>query len=122
MLRTSHRVMERAKSICENQPEMPQSPGTVDKQGNISLCAAAAIAAARLEIYNGSKERREFELKVAESRSTNVLIDTFEKIGWGREMCKTIILVNDEIPPSMRRERVISYIDEISEVMGTSTS
>ena len=117
MLRTTQSILVRAKSICANQLEMPQSPGTINKQGQISLCAAAAVAAAGLEVQKGFEARREFESKVVKSHSIDVIIDVFDQLGWEREVCEAAIMLNDTTPSAIRRERVISYLGEISEVI-----
>ena len=109
--RTPNRqVLIRAMDIYSGQPESPKSPGTVDGEGRVSLCAAAVVAAAGVEMRNGAVSRQRFESAVVSSPSKEVLFETFEMLGWSAGVCAKTVLFNDACPEALRREAVLNLL------------
>lgn len=104
-------VLVRAADIYSSQPEAPKSPGSVDADGRVSLCAAAAVAAAGVEIHDGTFERRRFEHAVVDSDSTEVLVKTFERLGWSADVCARTVGFNDACPTVLRRQAVLWLLE-----------
>lgn len=103
-------VLMRAMDIYSTQLESPVSPGRADEHGQVSLCAAAAIAAAGVEMCHGAADRRRFESAVVNSASKDVLFKTFEGLGWDAGVCARTVGFNDACPTDVRRESVLRFL------------
>lgn len=106
----TQRVMRRAHEIYVAQPHAPVSPGDVDDGGRVSFCAAAAIAAAGIEIFEGSAERQRFATSITESGSSDELFATFERFGWDAQLCAATVGFNDATPDHERRGRILDFL------------
>lgn len=103
-------ILMRAKDIYSTQLESPVSPGKADESGRVSLCAAAAIAAAGAEACYGASGRRQFESVVVSSATKDVLFKTFEELGWDADVCAKTVGYNDACPTEVRRESVLRFL------------
>ncbi len=110
MNRPTRRVMQHAYEIYAMQPHTPLSPGDVDNRGIVSFCAAAAIAAAGIEIFESSAERQRFATSIVESGSSDELFAVFERFGWDAQFCAATIGGNDATPNRERRRRVLDFL------------
>lgn len=106
----TQRVMRRAHEIYAAQPHAPVSPGDVDDRGRVSFCAAAAIAAAGIEIFEGSAEKQRFATSITESGSSDELFTTFERFGWDAQFCAATVGFNDATPSHERRRRILDFL------------
>lgn len=103
-------VLMRAMDIYSTQFESPVSPGSADESGHVSLCAAAAIAAAGIEARYGAVGRQQFESAVVSSAAKDVLFKTFEELGWDAGVCARTVGYNDACPTEVRRESVLGFL------------
>ena len=106
----TQRVMRRAHEIYAAQPHAPVSPGDIDDRGRVSFCAAAAIAAAGIEIFEGPAERQRFATSITESRSSEELFAVFERFGWDAHFCAATVGVNDLTPNHERRRCILNFL------------
>lgn len=103
-------VLMRAMDIYSMQLESPVSPGKADGSGRVSLCAAAAIAAAGVEACYGAAGRRQFESAVVSSATKDVLFKMFEELGWDTDVCAKTVGYNDACPTEVRKESVLRLL------------
>lgn len=99
-----------AAQRIQTQPDAPVSPCSVSDAGDVSLCAAAAIAAGGLEVARGSRARRAFERRLAQSRQRSLVFDTFARLGWPATDCGEKMRFNDAQSASRRRQAVTRYL------------
>ena len=108
----TQQVMRRAYEIYATQPNAPRSPGDVNDSGVVSFCAAAAIAAAGIEIFGNAAERERFATAIAESGSSDELFTVFRRFGWDAQVCATTVGLNDALPSHERRKRVLDFLSD----------
>jgi hypothetical protein len=107
----SRYVIERAKDILSSQPTVPLSPARLDR-GQLSLCAAAALALAGIENRFGSNAAEAFRRNAA-SISTRELEMEFEKLEWGTAICAELRYCNDAASPESRLGVILSSLEQI---------
>ena len=98
-----------ADQIIRRQSKVPLSPVSTGING-VELCVAAGIAAAGLELYRSSDERRKFERDLLESKSFTKVIDAFLLLGWNPQLAKDALSRNDGTEPGRRKEIIKSLI------------
>ena len=110
-----HDVVRRAAEIIGTQGPTPTSPGAVGSDGKLRLCAAAALAAAGLELRGGAVARAALETEIASDLADkDVLERAFLKLGWTREACKERLIFNDDCNPFERQERVLAMLEMLA--------
>lgn len=112
MNRPTQQVMRRAHEIYARQPNAPSSPGDVNDSGDVSFCAAAAIAAAGIEIFENSAERERFATAIAESGSSEEIFTVFRRFGWDTQFCAATVGRNNAFPSHERRGRVLDLLSD----------
>ena len=106
----TQQVMQHAYEIYARQPNAPSSPGDVNDSGGVSFCAAAAIAAAGIEIFGNSAERERFVTAIAESGSSGEIFTVFRRFGWDTQFCASTVGRNDTFLSHERRGRVLDLL------------
>ena len=102
-----------ATEMVRDQSLAPISPCEVDEKGRVSLCAAAAIAAARVELSSGAEARTHFVRHLASTKNRQLVQDIFRDAGWSSNLCETVFAKNDVAPPEQRRETVLQMFAEL---------
>ena len=97
----------RAAEIIRSQGFTPKSPCSVDEQGSLHLCAAAALAAAGLELHKGVAARSQFEEKIGQLRQSKIVHDAFDELGWDRVVCDRVFQKNDLFSDASRTTAVL---------------
>ena len=105
-------VMRRAYEIYAAQSIAPLSPGDMDEAGNVSFCAAAAIAVAGIEMIEGAEARRTFEKSIIESGSTDEVFAAFDRFEWDDQLCAITLERNDAASSCSRRSAVLNLLSE----------
>lgn len=108
----TQQVMRRAYEIYATQPNAPRSPGDVNDNGVVSFCAAAAIAAAGIEIFGNATERERFATAIAESGSSDELFTVFRRFGWDTQFCASTVGRNNAFLSHERRGRVLDLLSD----------
>src|SRR6516164_6770527 len=88
-------IASRALQIALRQSSIPVSPGRVNQDGEVLLCAAACFAAAGLEYAFGAGERERFARNVAYSKDKDLVYQAFERLGWPKVSCIKKMEPND---------------------------
>jgi len=107
-------VLRHAQRIVMAQDSTPVSPCAADNKGNVVLCAAAAVAAAALEIRSGSQERHLFEKELATSGDSGRVRDVFTSFGWSTELCNILMRQNDSFSDRRRTELVSGLLESMA--------
>ena len=108
----TQQVMRRAYEIYATQPNAPRSPGDVNDNGVVSFCAAAAIAAAGIEIFGNPAESQRFATAIAESGSSDELFTVFRRFGWDTQFCASTVGRNNAFLSHERRGRVLDFLSD----------
>lgn len=96
-------IEKRAREIARNQGTLAASPFSVDQNGGRTLCAAACIAYAGYEIYNGRVVADElFSQNKKKLRKDSILENAFLDLGLPAELCERIRAENDAMPTHLR--------------------
>ncbi len=103
------KYIEKAINLAKSQKGLANSPAEIDSSGNIQLCAAACLAYVGIESVDGKKHADEFLKKLANNSKSDV-IKVFEKFGWGKQFCETIMIQNDETPRNLRIQAFIEIV------------
>lgn len=103
-------ILRRAVRIAELQDEMPLSPASRNDSGKISLCAAACLAYAGLEVLVSLEEARRFACLLAEPNSGVSVELAFGRLGWKPDLCRMMRIDNDRTPATLRKQRFIQAI------------
>lgn len=106
----TQQVIRRAYEIYARQPNTPRSPGDVNDSGIVSFCAAAAIAAAGIEIFGNSAEREHFAMAIAESGSSDEIFTVFRRFGWDTQFCAATVAINDALENPERRKDILDFL------------
>ena len=107
-------TIEEAIRIIQMQGQTPESPGELKQNGKISLCAAAALASAGLELADNLERRRQFEEELIVTHSSEPIRQVFSEFGWSVELCNKTMATNDHFAPSLRSESVTRYLASLS--------
>lgn len=105
-------TLVRAVEIIRAQGYTPMSPCSVDEQGNLHLCAAAAVAAAGLQLYLGEEARLDFEQSLAESHEMAMVEKAFERLGWDKSICNQVLQRNNSFHDAERTSRVAQMLSD----------
>ena len=104
-----HRAME----IAAAQSSVPLSPAGVDKTGRLTLCAAACLAVAGLEIRRSMSHERAFEFALAKTGSKNKVRMAYRDLGWDDSLCERLMTTNDAAPADRRKDIVLNALAEL---------
>jgi hypothetical protein len=107
-------VVERAIQIIETQGPTPVSPAERGQDGVTNLCAAAALAAAGLEVSGRPDRRHELEEELVASKSSEAIRGIFRELGWPMVLCNQTLVMNDSLSQSERREAVTRYLQGLA--------
>ena len=107
-------TIDEAIRIIKTQGQTPESPGELRQNGTISLCTAAALAAAGLELAGNLKRRQQFEEELILTQSSEPIRRMFRELGWSVELCNKAVIANDHFAPSLRSESVTRYLASLS--------
>ena len=108
------RVLARAIEVIRTQGKTPASPGEKKIGGGVTLCAAAALAHAGLEIAGDTSRLNRFEAEIVTSKSSDSIRTVFQELGWSVELCDHAVAKNDSLQSSQRSAGVIQYLQELS--------
>jgi hypothetical protein len=102
-------TIDYASQIIQLQGATPSSPGLMLADGTVVLCAAAALAAAGLEMSEQHERRQRFIEEILANRSSDGIRKVFTELGWPVQVCDRAVAKNDQLPPEERQAGVISY-------------
>ena len=102
-------VVEQAIRLIVQQEFTPESPGALTADGQVTYCAAAAIAAASLQLRGMPKRLKEFSNEIMNSDFADSIREVFAEQGWPLSLCNEIMIENDAFTPHERSQRVIDY-------------
>lgn len=90
------------------------SPCIVGDDGKVSLCAAAALAAASMELRDGENGRHIFEQRLASTGDRQLVRNVFAESDLPPQLCEAVFAKNDSAPDEKRREVVLSTLLDIA--------
>lgn len=102
-------VIEQAISLIGQQESTPESPGALTADGQVTYCAAAALAAASLQLRGMSNRFKELSDETRQSDFADSIREVFVEQGWSLSLCNEIMIENDAFVPHERSQRVIDY-------------
>ncbi len=102
-------VRDGAATIIKNQNPTPMSPTGTDTDGNITLCAAAAVAYADIEQTEGLDAARQYAEELAATGNRDLVRDRFARMLNEQITCDEIFQRNDAAPEGSRSE-IISQL------------
>ncbi len=88
-------VADLALRIWAQQRQFPKSPASVDGFGTVSLCGAACVAAAAIEIHQDRNSRDQFVHKLGETKAFSLVENAFLTSGMSPDDCRKILIFND---------------------------
>lgn len=103
---------KRAVEIANSQGYLADSPAEINNNGNITLCAAACLAYAGIEIEDGDLCAEEFSRKLVAEKKKSEIIEVFKRFGWGSNFGNFIVVMNDK---TKREQRIPTFIENIKE-------
>lgn len=106
-------VIEQAIGILMQQKITPKSPGALTEDGQVTFCAAAALAVAGLQLEGKPDRLNEFCNEIATSESVDSVRNIFVEQGWSVDLCNRVLMLNDKSDPYERTRRVIRCLREI---------
>ncbi|WP_298956015.1 hypothetical protein [uncultured Methylobacterium sp.] len=95
-----------AVMIIEAQEDVPVSPLKYTQDGTLQLCAAAALVVAGAK----SEEEKQFIISRLEANGPSAIEEMFEEKGWGRQLGRRVLMENDSLQPSERKEGVVRLL------------
>ena len=107
-------VIELAIRLIKKQESTPESPGAMTADGQVTYCAAAALAAAGLQFASMSNRTKVFADVTGTSGFADTIREVFVEQGWSLNLCDEVMLLNDAFAPHERSQRVIDYFQGIS--------
>lgn len=102
-------VIEQAVRLIKQQEATPESPGALTAEGQVTYCAAGALAAASLQLRGLSNRFNEFSGDIRTSDFSDIIRDVFMEQGWLLDLCHEVMVLNDAFAPHERSQRVIDY-------------
>lgn len=103
MNRPSHDVIDLAIRLIREQDSTPESPGALTADGQVTYCAAAALAAAGLQSVNVSNRNKVFSDGIGTSDFADTIREVFVEQGWSLEFCNEVMLLNNSFAPPRAR-------------------
>jgi len=103
------RILHAAGTLIRDQARTPVSPCAV-AHGELTLCAAAAVAAVGLEQKRGPSARRAFEEAVQEASGMDVVRRAFDELGYGASVADAMHRENDAAPDHLRSEIIARWL------------
>lgn len=110
MATISKKAIDSAIKRLRQQGPTPFSPCSADNGGEVRLCAAAAVAAAGVELKLGQRARLSFEKALASSGDSEYVRQTYERLGWETSDCDRIFVYNNSLSDRERQDGVISFL------------
>jgi len=98
------KVKKHAIALLECQSDVPESPGTLNAMGQPELCLGALIAASAIAVADGEPASRRFQSDLLSSRSTDLIVESMQQLGWSRTYALQKIVDNDAAAPPDRRK------------------
>ena len=103
-------VVDRAVCLIAQQETTPESPGSKALDGQVTLCAGAALAVAGLETQGDFDRAEELREGIAISGSKDGIRRVFVEQGWSSALCDHIMIFNNRLPPRERTRGVVEYL------------
>ncbi|MCY4211502.1 MAG: hypothetical protein OXD47_04370 [Gammaproteobacteria bacterium] len=113
MNKPSPDVIELAINLIKQQDSTPESPGALTADGQVTYCAAAALAAAGLQSVNVLNENGVFSDGIGTQSFADKIRKVFVEQGWSLDLCNEIMLLNDAFAPHERSRRIIDYFQRM---------
>ena len=102
-------VIEQAIRLIKRQESTPESPGVVTADGQVTYCAAGALAAASLQIRGMPNRFNKLSDEIRTSDFSDMIREVFMEQGWLVDLCNEVMVQNDAFAPHERSQRVIDY-------------
>ena len=106
-------VINRAILLIIQQEKTPESPGAMTDDGQVTYCAAAALAVASLQLKEMPNRFEEFSDKIRASEYADRIREVFTEQGWSLSFCNEVMMLNDSFAPNERSRKVIGYLRSI---------
>ncbi|MEM8676335.1 MAG: hypothetical protein AAGF83_21090 [Cyanobacteria bacterium P01_G01_bin.67] len=106
----TNQVLELSLNLLSEQSFVPESPASLDVDGNVNLCLAGIIAKAGLLATKQQKRVSNFERDLIDTSSKERLEEEFKYLGWSSISCKKQIAFNDRTSFSIRKQVLIAYL------------
>ena len=103
-------VVDRAIHLIERQEVTPASFGSKTPDGRVTLCAAAAVAVAGLELQGCHERADELREGITGPGAQDGIRGVFVEQGWSSDLCDHIVIVNARFPPETRTPGVMEYL------------
>ena len=103
-------VVDRAIQLVGRQEFTPESFGSKTPDGRVTLCAAAAVAVAGLELQGCLGRAEELREGITGSSAQDGIRKVFVEQGWSSDLCDHIVIVNLRFRPEERTQGVMEYL------------
>jgi hypothetical protein len=104
-------VIRKAYALMNRQSFVPPSPGCLTESGYY-YCAAAALAAAGLEVVRSPDASRDFTAKLAGTKKSDAIMNIFAELGWDPTIARHVLIINDSIESQNRKVELLSQMGE----------
>ena len=103
-------VVDRAIHIVAQQETTPESFGSKTPDGRVTLCGAAAVAVAGLELQGCLDRADELREGITGPGAQDSIRKVFVEHGWSSDLCDRIVIISAKFPPEERTQRVMEYL------------
>jgi hypothetical protein len=109
-------VLKIASKRISRQPVVPQSPYSI-VEGQLCLCAGAALVSGVAEEVGGASERLRFERNLVQHRSSSYIVDAVSHYGLPGKLARLAIVINDGSTAKSRRSVALALFDCMSRTL-----
>ena len=103
-------VVDRAICLIARQESTPESFGSKMPDGRVTLCAAAAVAVAGLELQGCLDRAEELREGITDPGAQDGIRKVFVEQGWSSDLCDHVVIVNARFSPEDRTQGVMKYL------------
>ena len=103
-------VADRAIHLIGRQEFTPESFGSKTPDGRVTLCAAAAVAVAGLEVDGCFDRAEELREGITGPGTQDSIRKVFVEQGWSSDLCAHVMHLNNLLSPEERTQGVMEYL------------
>ena len=103
-------VVDRAIQLIARQEITPESFGSKMPDGQVTLCAGAAVAIAGLEVQGRLDRAEELREGITDPGAGEAIRRVFVEQGWPSDLCAHVVHLNNLLSPEERTQGVMEYL------------